>query len=368
MVSLWLYDLNTMVVARYVVPTQLGEPASPADGMRRALKRALSFTGAYVLSLFWGVGAMLLMMLPGGVLAGVGAVMGIQSSTPGTRIAGIVLAGGGAILAMFGLLGGGLWYLLRFCLLAPVMALEDLPAMRSFRRSGELLSGRVEPGFIGRMSVRAMILVTVASVILLAVSVLCGMPALILQFAYGVGFDPAAAAANPVPQSLLVPAELLQVVDRPCSTRWGSSSTPRSTWTCACAARGWIWRSAWRRADDFRAGAAVARGHSPALRDPGARAPATHGAGRAGAGGDDAHLEALESRWQGLPMRSPEDTEPDARGRRRPAASRRPVRGSKRPRARWSPCPDGPGRGSRTSSRGPSSPRRGNARETCSSG
>ncbi|MFL5354298.1 hypothetical protein [Archangium sp.] len=211
-VSLWIYDLNTLVVARYVVPAQLGEPTTPAEGMRRALKRGVAFTGAFVLSLLWGVGATLLMMLPGTVLAGVGAVMGVQSTAPGTRIAGLVLAGGGLILALLGLLGGFLWYLLRFSLLAPVMALEELPAVRSFRRSGELLSGRVEPGFIGRVSVRAMLLVTVVSLILLAVSILCGLPALIIQFVYGSPFDPAAAAANPVPQSLLVPAELLQVV------------------------------------------------------------------------------------------------------------------------------------------------------------
>ena len=57
-----------------------------------------------------------------------------------------------------------------------------------------------------------MILVTVVSVILIAVSILSGLPALIVQFTYGNPLDPIAAAAHPVPQSLLVPAELLQVV------------------------------------------------------------------------------------------------------------------------------------------------------------
>ncbi|HZI16883.1 MAG TPA: hypothetical protein VE153_41335, partial [Myxococcus sp.] len=101
---------------------------------------------------------------------------------------------------------------LRFSLMAPVLAMEDLSATRAFRRSGELLSGRVEPGFTGRVRVRAMILVTVVSIILVAVSLLSGLPALIVQLAYGSPFDPVAAAANPVPQSILVPAELLQVV------------------------------------------------------------------------------------------------------------------------------------------------------------
>jgi hypothetical protein len=58
--------------------------------------------------------------------------------------------------------------------------------------------------------VRAILLVTVVSVILVAVSLLSGMPALIVQFVYGNPLDPV--HATPVPQALLVPAELLQVV------------------------------------------------------------------------------------------------------------------------------------------------------------
>ncbi|HYO57861.1 hypothetical protein [Archangium sp.] len=213
-VTFWLYSLNMLAVSRYVVPTQLGEPARPADGMRRALKRVGAFTGAYTLSLLWAVGAILLLMLPGGLLTGVGGaiVTRTEGSVSGARVLGWILLAGGPLLAILGLVGGLLWYLLRFSLLAPVMAMEDLPAVRSFRRSGALLSGRVEPGFIGRVTVRAMILVTVVSLILIAVSVLCGLPALLLQLAHGNPLDPAAAAADPVPQSLLVPAELLQVV------------------------------------------------------------------------------------------------------------------------------------------------------------
>jgi hypothetical protein len=126
-------------------------------------------------------------------------------------LGGIVL-GLGMLLLGLGFLGALLWYFLRFSLLAPVLALEDLPTVRAFLRSGELLSGRVEPGFTGRVKVRAMILVTVVSVILIAVSLLSGLPALFVQLAYSNPFDPAAMAANPVPQAVLVPAELVQVV------------------------------------------------------------------------------------------------------------------------------------------------------------
>ncbi|QRO01576.1 hypothetical protein JRI60_22410 [Archangium violaceum] len=211
-VTFWLYWMSTLVVSRYVVPTLLGETVSPVEGLRRGLNRLGTLTGAFVLSLLWAVGANLLMALPGGLLTGAGAGLLALSDGPGGRLAGGVVMGVGLILVLLGLAGGILWYLLRFSLLAPVVAMEDLSAMSAFRRSGLLLSGRVEPGFLGRVTVRAMILVTVVSVILLAVSLLSGLPALIVQFSYRNPLDPASVAANPVPQTLLVPAELLQVV------------------------------------------------------------------------------------------------------------------------------------------------------------
>jgi hypothetical protein len=208
--TFWLYWLSTLVVSRYVVPAQLGEPVAPAEGVRRGLKRLGAYSGAYALSLLWAVGANLLMVLPGGLVAGAGGAMLGLSSTPGLRLAGGIVLFVGVLLAMLGVVAGLLWYMLRFSLLGPVLAMEELSAMRAFRRSGELLSGRVEPGFLGRVPVRAMILVTVVSVILLAVSILSGLPALLVQFAYGNPLDPL--NATPVPQALLVPAELLQVV------------------------------------------------------------------------------------------------------------------------------------------------------------
>lgn len=210
-VYIWIYFLNSLVVARYVVPTQLGESVRPAECLRRAVKRLGALTGAYVLSLLWGLGANLLLMLPGGALAAGGGLLLVSEGT-GARVAGAVVLAVGALLMVLGLLGGILWYLLRFSLLSPVLAMEDLSAVRAFRRSGELLSGRVEPGFTGRVRVRAMILVTVVSVIILAVSLLSGLPAIILQFAYSTSADPMSLATGGAPQVLLVPAELLQAV------------------------------------------------------------------------------------------------------------------------------------------------------------
>ncbi|WP_257456994.1 hypothetical protein [Archangium lipolyticum] len=210
-VTFWLYWMSTLVVSRYVVPTLLGETVSPVEGLRRGLKRLGTLTGAFMLSLLWAVGANLLMAIPGGLVTGAGAGLVALSSGTGARLAGGVLLGVGVLLLLLGLAGGILWYLLRFSLLAPVVAMEDLSAASAFRRSGQLLSGRVEPGFLGRVTVRAMILVTVVSVILLAVSLLSGLPALLVQLAYRNPLDPASVAANPVPQLILVPTELLQV-------------------------------------------------------------------------------------------------------------------------------------------------------------
>ncbi len=209
--TFWLYWLSTLVVSRYVVPAQLGEPVPPAEGLRRGLKRLGALTAAYALSLLWAAVATLLMLLPGGLVTVAGAAL-LGLGGTGGRVAGGIFLVIGALLAMLGILGVLLWYLLRFSLLGPVLAMEELSAMQAFRRSGELLSGRVEPGFFGRVRVRAIVLVTVVSAILVAVSLLSGLPALIVQFAYSNPLDPVAMASNPVPQAILVPAELLQVV------------------------------------------------------------------------------------------------------------------------------------------------------------
>lgn len=210
-VLIWSYWLATLVVTRYVVPLQLGEAAQPGDGLRRGLNRLGSFTGAYLLSQVWAFGAVLLMILPGGVLAGLGALLAATGSG-GSPILSVLLLSVGMLLAGLGALAAMLWYFLRFSLLAPVLAMEDLGAVGSFRRSGQLISGRVQPGFMGRVKVRAMILITVVSGILLAISFVSGLPALIVRFSYGNPLDPASAGASAVPQALLVPMELLQVV------------------------------------------------------------------------------------------------------------------------------------------------------------
>lgn len=209
--AIWSYWLATMAVTRYVLGASLGEPVPLMDGLKRALRRVGSLTGAYVLSLLWAFVVGVVTLLPGGALLGAGAVVSALNPSDGLAL-GLPLMLLGAVLGGIGAMGGLLWYFLRFALLAPVLAMEDVGAVKAFRRSGQLVSGRVEPGVMGRVKMRAMLLITVVSGILIAVSVVSSLPVWVVQFSYGNPFDPVAAAAHPVPQALLVPAELIQVL------------------------------------------------------------------------------------------------------------------------------------------------------------
>lgn len=209
---IWNYWLATTAAARYVVPAQLGEPVRNTDGLRRALSRVGPLTGAYLLSLAWSLGITFLLTLPGTVVGGIGLVAAVGGERTGlSAVLSAVLLVVGGLLLILGTLASILWYFLRFMLLPPVLAMEDLGAWASFRRSGALLKGQVEPGFMGRGTVRAMVLSTVVGGILIAVSLVSGLPVWIVRLGFGGNlFDPAAQAA--IPQALLVPAELIQVV------------------------------------------------------------------------------------------------------------------------------------------------------------
>jgi hypothetical protein len=211
-VLIWNFWVATTAAARYVVPARLGEPVRPSEGLRRALSRLGTLTATYLLSLGWSAIVTVLLCLPGSIVMGLGVVAAVTGRGSGGSTAlsvGLIILG--AIVLGLGALAAVLWYFLRFMLLPPVLAMEDVGAWAAFKRSGALLKGRVEPGFMGRGTVRAMVLSTVVGGILIAVSLVSGLPAWAVRLAYGGNLlDPAAQAA--IPQALLVPAELLQVV------------------------------------------------------------------------------------------------------------------------------------------------------------
>ncbi|QSQ28171.1 hypothetical protein JY651_19550 [Pyxidicoccus parkwayensis] len=211
-VIFFIYWMATLATSRYVVSAQLGEPVSPADSLRRAFSRAGPLTGAYVCSIAWAMLIAVLLLGPGVILGGIAAVV----AGMGSNTLALVLAVIAVPLAVLGLIAAMLWYFLRFLLLPPVMAMEDLGAWDSFKRSGELLSGRIGPGFLDRVVVRAMILYTVMSLILISVQLVSSIPSWLVMAPYGSPFDAGTMARTP--QYLLVPAELVQVVAQSCFT------------------------------------------------------------------------------------------------------------------------------------------------------
>lgn len=207
---LWSYWLALMAVTRYVMGAQLGEPVRPMESFKHALGRMGSLTGAFLLSLLWALGMGLLMVMPGGILMVAGAVT-LATQSGSMTVVGSLLLGIGGLLAALGALAAILYYFLRFAVLAPVLVMEDGGAFRSFGRSGRLMSGRVEPGIMGLVKMRGMVLTTVVAGILFAVSIVSGLPAWLVRLVYGNPLDPTS-AANAVPETLLVPVELLQAV------------------------------------------------------------------------------------------------------------------------------------------------------------
>jgi hypothetical protein len=206
----WSYWMATLAASRYVVSMQLGQPVQPGDGLRRAFSRMGALTGAYLISMAWSVLVTMLLLAPGAILGGLAAATAIS----GNRTLAVVLTVVAIFLAVLGLIAAMLWYFLRFLLLPPVLAMEDLGAREAFKRSGELLSGRIGPGFLGRVMVRAMVLYTVVSLILISVQLVSGIPSWLVMMSYGNPFDAATMARTP--QYLLVPAELVQVVAQSC--------------------------------------------------------------------------------------------------------------------------------------------------------
>ncbi|WP_338865859.1 hypothetical protein [Myxococcus stipitatus] len=202
---IWSYWLAMVASSRYIVSAQLGTPVSPMASLRRGFSMIGPVTGAYLLSLLWSAGVSLLLMIPGGLLMVAGGVAQVMESS----VLGTVLLVVGILGSSLGLLAAFLWYFLRFLLLPPVLAMEDLGAWAAFKRSRALLAGHVEPGFLGRGMVRAMILFTVVSLILFSVHLVFSIPSWLVMLPYGNPFDTATLARTP--QLLLVPVEILQV-------------------------------------------------------------------------------------------------------------------------------------------------------------
>ncbi|HVE83254.1 MAG TPA: hypothetical protein VND93_10425 [Myxococcales bacterium] len=202
----WVNWQGWVAASDYAIGAWLGRPVSVEGSLRRALRRTGASTGALVIATLYAVAAITVLMLPG-----MAAIVLVAVVAPGPAAAAVLAAGGAALIG-FGMLAAMVWCLLRFLFTCQVLAMEDVGGLQAIRRSGALISGRVGPGFFGWVKVRATVLVTVVALLVFTVLIVSGLPAMVVQGVYGNAFDPLHATPDAVPQALLVPAELLQVV------------------------------------------------------------------------------------------------------------------------------------------------------------
>jgi hypothetical protein len=189
----------------YAWPRMIGRTSTLRDSLNRAISRTGTTLGFFGLMIGWTLIVCALWMAPGGLMVGAGAALGRGAGAAVLIALGSLLIMAGGFLAL-------VWFVLRFLLASQVLALEDAGAWGVFKRCATLSSGRVEPGVLGLVKVRLAVMVTVVSLILLVVSLVFGLPALIIQGAYGNVLDPMHATPDAIPQLLMVPAQLLQVV------------------------------------------------------------------------------------------------------------------------------------------------------------
>ncbi len=197
----WLLWLAWIATCRYVIGECLGESPSTGASARYAFKRVGPATRTLALLTLFTAAAGTLAMLAFALAAGAGAFIAPHA----------VLFALLAIAVWVFVLLGFLWYCLRFCLIAPVLAAEELGAVASIRRSARLVSGRIGPGVINRVKVRAAVVISVMTLVILVVTSLGSLPAAFVAFAYSKAWNPAEYNPSAVPEYLLVPAQLLQV-------------------------------------------------------------------------------------------------------------------------------------------------------------
>ncbi len=205
----WVIWFASIAGARYVVGECLNQKPSPSGSIRYAFARVGPATRSLILMVFLSIAIALLFGILTTMAIGLVAYVLGRGSVGGN--AGVLLTGL-ATLAGFLVLGLGLlWYLLRFMLIAPVLAAEDLGALASIRRSGQLMSGRIGPGLMNGVKVRATVLITAMMLVVLVVTSLGSIPSVFLTLAYARRPEGIFAVSSAVPELFLIPAELFHV-------------------------------------------------------------------------------------------------------------------------------------------------------------
>src|SRR5262249_32885387 len=139
--------LAAIAGARFAVRQYLGEPSSPGACIAFVFTHLWRAMRVLVLCLLVGLAMGTASVLPGAFRAMVAMLAAATSS----RTVGLLLVLLGTLLAMGGAFLFFLWYVLRFLLIAPVTAEEDLGARQVLKRSRELISGRIGEGLMNRV-------------------------------------------------------------------------------------------------------------------------------------------------------------------------------------------------------------------------
>lgn len=196
-----------VAASRYIWPAWLGQPVTVGESFARTLKSLPRTLSILLLTLLAPLLVLAVALAPSGALA-IGAYQTLDTSPAAT----VVLALLAALLSGVALVGVVLWWILRFAVVHQVIALEDKGVWETFKRSGDLASGRIGKGFFSLVKWRLMVLITVGAAIIGAVSTLSSLPATLVQLIYGNALDPMNATPENVPQGLLIPLQLISVV------------------------------------------------------------------------------------------------------------------------------------------------------------
>lgn len=207
--TLYFTQVASVALTGFVYPrlTGTGQP-SLGDALRLGLRRLGPTSGAFAISVGWSVVVALLIQVPTAALLGITAALAAKSSAVGMAIFAGLTGLVGALASLLTLQ----WFIVRFFCLSQVAAVEDIGAWRIFQRANELSSGRVEPGLLGLVKMRLTMLITVVGAILGILFIVTSVPEALVEVLYGNALDPTNADHSAVPATLLIPAELLQLV------------------------------------------------------------------------------------------------------------------------------------------------------------
>ena len=209
-VLMWTYWANGVAISAYAVPALLNREASPGAAMRRTFSRFGALSSSLIAYGLLSIGAVVLWFIPAGALLAFSGVLvgnGVQDALRGVS-PGALSAVALTVFWMFGSLLVLIWIWIRLAVAGPILAAEDLGGISTLTRSWRLVSGRVAPGLMGRVTVRAGVVFAVVMILLVVVNLLLTIPTLVVT---AVAFSLHGATTTP-PEAMLVPAELVRTV------------------------------------------------------------------------------------------------------------------------------------------------------------